>query len=154
MTRAKIGDIFEIKITSGYGYFQLTHIHSDPPKMGGLIRVLGKFPEAQVNPEELAYLPTIFKTFFPINQALKIGAIKKVGPGPIPPADQEFPIFRGGTKNPATNVVDIWWFWDGNKSSKVGKISEEQFEMPIQEVINDTLLAERIESNWTPKEYR
>lgn len=80
--------------------------------------------------------------------------VKKVGSGPIPPADQAFPIFRGGTKNPATNVVDIWWFLDGKKSSRVDKLSEEQFEIPIQEVINDTLFTERIESNWTPKEYR
>jgi hypothetical protein len=154
MAKARIGEVFELRTNNGYGYFQLTHMHTSPPKMGGLIRVLGEFDSHQNSPELLAKCETQFKTFFPIDQAIKKNLIKSIGVAEIPEQDQTFPIFRNGVRDPKTKQIDTWWLWDGDKEWRVGSLTEEQFNFPIREVINDTFLIERISSNWTSKEYR
>jgi hypothetical protein len=47
--------------------------------------------------------------------------------------------------------VDNWWLWDGVKEWRIGKISAEQRKLSFREVVNDTMLRERIEEGWTPE---
>lgn len=44
-----------------------------------------------------------------------------------------------------------WWLWDGVNEWPIGKLTKEQKHLPFNEVWNDTLLVERIESGWTPE---
>ena len=154
IVRANVGEVFEIKTPNGYGYFQITHIHSERPKFGHLIRVVGEFESQQNNAAALASMPTKFKIFFPAADALKKGLIRGTGSADIPKEDIAFPLFRNGTRDPKTKQISDWWLWDGTKEWRVGKLSKEQYSLPQLAVINDTLLAQRIAEGWTNESYR
>jgi hypothetical protein len=149
MARVKVGDVFELSTDRGLVYAQCTHRH---PMYGELVRVLPGFFEKR--PEEFAELvgrPTKFCTFFPLQAAATKRVVIVVANEPVPPEAQAFPVFRAGVVNPATGKVDVWWLWDGEKEWRVGRLSDEQRRLPIRGVWNDTLLIERIVSDWTPE---
>jgi hypothetical protein len=58
-------------------------------------------------------------------------------------------VSRGGTPDPKTKKVAVWWFWE-EKEWKVGELTSEQRKMPIRGIWNDTMLVHRIEIGWTP----
>ena len=74
-----------------------------------------------------------FSTFFPLGAAVNRSIVSVVGNAPIPEKQKQFPLFRTGVADPKTKKVGIWWLWDG------------------ENVWNDTLLVERIETGWTPE---
>jgi len=153
MKRAKTGDIIELKTSRGLAYLQYTHEHIRPPQFGSLIRALeGFYLERPQDLEALARTGTRFRTFFPLKQAVNRGYMETIGNATIPPKYTPFPIFRNGTPDPETKKVSNWWLWDGEREWRVGALNEEQMEYPILEIWNDTLLMERIESDWTPRD--
>ena len=91
-----------------------------------------------------------FSNFFPLKAAVDQGIVKVVGNLPVSEELSQFPVFRAGVVDPSTGKVATWWLWDGESEVKIGRLSEEQKHFPIRGVWNDTLLIERIESNWTP----
>ena len=66
-----------------------------------------------------------------------------------PSENKAFPVFRDGIADPRTEKVAVWWFWDGEKEWRVGKITPEQRKMPIRSLWNCKMLVERIEEGWT-----
>lgn len=147
MTKAKIGDIVEIKTAKGLVYAQFAQKHK---QYGALLRVFGDF--YNVRPNSFAGLVTnkpTFICFFPLNAALDRGIVSIVGNVALPPEAQSFPVFRAGVIDPSTRKVGVWWLWDGEKEWRVGELNAEQRKFPIRGVWNDTLLIERIESGWT-----
>lgn len=148
--RVKIGDVIEIQTAKGLAYAQYTHFHSRPPRYGNLIRVLpGFFNDRPSNFSKIVKAPTKFVKFFPLQAAINKGIVTIVANEPVPAHAQKFPIFRNGNISPETKKVRVWWFWDGEKSWKVGNITEEQRKMPILGLVNDTRLIDLIESGWT-----
>ncbi len=148
MTRLKIGDLVEVSTSLGLTYAQYTHKNS---RYGSLLRVFKKVyvgkPECL---EEILNDEVKFSIFFPLKAAVDQGIVKVVGNLSIPKELSQFPIFRAGVVDPSTGKVATWWLWDGESEEKVSSLSEEQKHLPIRGVWNDTLLIERIESNWTP----
>lgn len=120
--------------------------------MGPLIRV---FPDVHsLPPQDLNVLvqqETDFWIFFPVTESLKRGIISKVAHCSIPAHAQGMPLFRNGNIDPVTGKVDIWWLWDGEKSWKVGAITDEQRRLPILGAWNDVMLMKRIEEGWLPE---
>jgi hypothetical protein len=148
----KIGDIIEIKTSKGLAYAQYTHEHTTPPRFGSLIRVLpGFYDERPDNFVDIVKQKTVFVVFIALQVAVSKNYVEVVGNQPVPPDAQIFPVFRGGIPDPKTRKVKVWWFWDGEKSWKVGDLTDEQKRMPIRAVIGDELLAKRIASGWTPE---
>lgn len=142
--RPKIGDIIEIPLPGErFGYAQYTHKHKI---YGALLRVF-LVREKVVNIAELSNAPHQFTTFFPLAAALNKQIVIIVGNLPLRNEFMEFPIFRTGVAN-LSGVVDVWWLWDGENEERIGKLSPKQMEYPIRNVINDTLLIERIDSGW------
>lgn len=149
MTRLRVGDVFELVTERGLVYAQYTHRHAN---YGELIRVLpGFFPIRPSQFEELVKLPTRFVTFFPLRAAVSKQVVVIVGNEPVPPECRSFPTFRAGVEDSTTGRVESWWLWDGEKEWRVGDLTDEQRRLPIRGVWNDTLLIERIESDWTPE---
>lgn len=149
MRRAKIGDVIEIPTSKGLAYAQYTHQHRTH---GGLIRVFDAVFETRPGDfSEVVKGPVRFSTFFPVRAAVSRGIFKVVAHEKIAPHNQPFPIFRNGVPDPKTKKVAVWWLWDGEKSWKVGEITPEQRKLPIEEVLNDTMLVQRIEEGWRPE---
>jgi hypothetical protein len=147
----KIGDVFAIETKSGKAYFQF--VKKIPP-MGSLIRVLPGTYHDEPDLNALVEEKTNFWIFFPVSAALKQGIIQKANGCTIPAHSNETPTFRSGVVDPSTGRVDTWWFWDGKKEWKVGKITEEERKFPIRGSWNDTLLVQRIEEGWLPEKDR
>jgi len=150
--KIQFGDIFEVNTNKGLAYFQYTHEHTDAPKMGSLIRVIsGYYKKRPDDFKQVADSPTKFKTFVPLQKSLNVGLVKFVANEEVPRDSKKFPLFRNGEINPETKKVDDWWFWDGKKDWRVGKISEKQKAMPILELVTVPTLIKQIESGWTPE---
>jgi len=93
-----------------------------------------------------------FVTFFPVAAALKRGAVTFAGSAAIPPQAQKFPLLRQRGKVLADGAVADWWLFDGSRQWRVGRLASDQALLSIAEVVNDTLLRERIDSDWRPKQ--
>jgi hypothetical protein len=148
VARLRIGDVVEVPVSKGLVYAHYTHRH---PEFGALLRVFGDIFTERPSSADLNTLvrkEPQFITFFPLQAALK-HRIVSIAANAEPGEDaKQFPLFRDGVLNPATKRVDVWWLWDGEKEWRVGDLTEEQRKLPMREVINDTLLIERIESGW------
>jgi hypothetical protein len=150
--KADIGDIIEIKTKSGLAYAQFSHYHSlKPNNWGALLRVLpGVFSSRPTDFRELALCKEAFFTFFPVQAAINRQIVEVVGHENVP-AHVQFPLFRNGVPNPTTGKVEVWWLWDGVKEWKVGKLSDEQLDLPLLLIPSYPILAEWIEIGWTPR---
>jgi len=142
--KVKIGDLFEICTSKGFAYAQYSHHNA---LCGALIRVLpGLFDQ---RPDHLRSIVTknhLFVVFFPVQEAVDKHLVEIVGNYPIPVEAQQFPLFRAGAINVLTGTVKTWWLWDGDKEWKVERMSPEEMRLPLREIVNDTLLIEKIES--------
>jgi hypothetical protein len=146
--RAKVGDVVEVPTDKGLAYAHFTH---KDPQWGSLLRVLpGLFTARPATFTDLVLKDAIFVSFFPLQAALNRGIFEVVTNCPVPPKAADFPLFRAPGWADKTGKVLDWWLWDGQKSWQIGTLTEEQRELPIKEVINDTLLIERIQDGWTP----
>ena len=146
--RIKIGDIIEVSTAKGFAYAQFTHKDT---QWGSLLRVLpGFFADRPTAFQDLARQDAVFVSFFPLQAAIKRKIVQVVANCPVPSDVAQFPLFRApGWTDKSGKVLD-WWLWDGEKSWQIGQLTENQKRLPIKEVINDTLLIERIENGWSP----
>ncbi|OZG70205.1 hypothetical protein BTA51_27455 [Hahella sp. CCB-MM4] len=147
MARIKIGDLVEIKTSSGLTYAQYTH---KQPRYGALLRIFDKSYKNRPSPLEGVLNDSVrFSTFFPLTAAINRGIFEIVGNFSVKEELKPFPLFRAGAVGTSGKVA-TWWLWDGEKEERIGKLSDKQKYLPIRGVWNDTLLIERIESGWTP----
>lgn len=151
--RLRVGDILELPIQTGFAYLQYV---MKVPRFGVLVRVLrGTFVECPRLFSHLANQPESFVAFFPVGAAVAQGILRPVAHESVPERLQVLPLFRAaGNIDPKTGKVLDWWLWDGERSWPVGELRPEHRHLPIQEVLNDTMLVQRIEDGWTPEDYR
>ena len=146
------GDIVEIPTKKGLAYAIYTHRHKTPPKFGALIRIFDLLYDKRPSDiQGIVCIAVRFATFFPLEAAVRKRIVEVVGHVDVPEHVRDFPVFRGGTVDPKTGKVAVWWLWDGDKSRRVGQLTEEQRKLPIRGVWNDTFLKERIEEGWRPE---
>lgn len=146
----KIGDVYEIKTSKGLAYFQYTHEHSQPPKWGSLIRVLDGFYQKRPSVEEVYSIVNKkhrFQKFLFLNQAIKEKEVLFIGNYPIPNFAKKFPIFKNTNTPPKGDQKEaVWSLWDGEKSWRVGKLSEEeQLKYPFHSLCDATALIRDVE---------
>lgn len=145
----KQGDTFKIETKLGGAFFQ--YVRAIPP-FGALIRVLpGTFKKEPDSIASLVAGATKFWTFFPVTATLKEKRVSEVETFEVPGHAKQMPIFRTGVMDPISKTVKKWWLWDGVREWEVGTLSDTEKKYPIRGVWNDTLLIERIESDWLPE---
>ena len=148
--RVKIGDVVEIQTCKGLAYCQVTHTRKS---WGSLLRVLPGFLERRPKGfHEILQQEEKFATFFPLQFAVSHGIFKIVANEAVPERALKFPLFRAAGFIDRKGRVHDWWLWDGEQEWQIGKLKKKQLKLPILEVINDTLLVERIEGGWIPRE--
>ncbi len=146
---ARIGDVIEIPTVKGFAYAQITH---RKPSYGPLLRVLeGTWQEPPADPRGIVAEPARFHAFFPVDAAVRRGVVRRVGNVPVPDHARRFPLLRGGgIRNPDGSHGD-WWPWDGDRETRLGQhLTAEQKALSTDDVVNDTLLIERIATDWHP----
>jgi hypothetical protein len=149
--RLRVGDIIEVKTGKGFAYAQYTHRDK---LYGYLVRVLpGFFEHLPIDVQSIANRPSIFVTFLPLQAAVDRKIFSVVENVAIPEKEKAFPLFRAaGLADPSTGKVDQWWLWNGERSWRIDSLTESQRRLPIKGIWNDTLLVERIESDWRPQD--
>jgi hypothetical protein len=144
----KIGDLLEIKTAKGFAYAQLTHMHDT---YGTLLRVLPGLYESR--PDDISALADQreqYVAFVALPGLMKSGALSVINNVPVPEWARKFPLFRTGTPGLKTTVVDNWSLWDGERSWKVGKLTDDQRLLPKRGIWGDQFLIDRLESGWLP----
>jgi hypothetical protein len=146
------GDVIALRTADGLAYAQV--VHKDK-LYGTLVRVLEPvLPQPAEDLARLVSSPERFYTFFPVGAAVKRGLVQLVGRAQVPEGAQAFPLLRQrGQVRPDGSVAD-WWLWDGEKAWRIGQLTPDQQRLSIAEVVNDTLLRERIEQGWKPSDVR
>ena len=150
--RIKIGDVVEVPTSKGLAYAQVTHIHREKhSSYGPLLRIVpGFFTKRPERFEELLRKQPGAVMFCALQAAIKTGICEIVGNVPVPEGAKSFPLFRASNDDPGADTPKNWWFWNGDRTSPVGKITSEQRRMPLREIVDGVLLRERIEAGWSP----
>lgn len=150
--RVKIGDVVEVLTSKGLAYAQVTHIHSEEhSSYGPLLRIApGFFTERPERFEELLWKEPVAMMFCALQAAIKSGICEIVANVCVPEQAKSFPLFRASNDDPGADTPKNWWFWDGDRTWPVGKITLEQRRMPLREIADGVLLRERIEAGWSP----
>lgn len=152
--RLMLGDVIEIPLSrKSLAYAQYTHYHRDPPVFGHLIRVLpGIFRKRPESFADLVQQQERFYTFFPAGPAVHRGWVTIVAHEEIPERCRAFPVFKSTNALGPTRDTN-WFIWDGKSHAvKVDKLTSDQFDLPIKEIIPLDVLVERIESGWSPRD--
>ena len=147
--RATFGDVFEAPTSNGLGYFQYTHRHTAPPKMGSLIRVIKGLHGSR--PTDICGLtegPTLFVAFIPLQTCINRGIFERVGHCVIPETARIFPVFRVAPLELGVNGR-FGSLWDGERKTQIKEWREDYKTIPILGTWNDTILISRISTQWT-----
>lgn len=137
----KLGDVFEIHLRDGrFCYCQYIAKNTE---LGFLIRVFDYFStepmEAvpHLDPARLLFPPV----FVGLQATARSGRWKRIGNLPVEPF--VFPHFRQtmGTK---PGVYQDWQLWDGNKSTRIGKLPAHLRSLELECVWGDEGIEERI----------
>jgi Regulator of ribonuclease activity B len=92
----------------------------------------------------------LYYTFFIVGATVRRKIFSVVGHAEIPVASQKFPLFRFGIFNLA-GKVEHWSLWDGEKEWMVGRLTDEQLDLPIRSIWTDQALVYSLEQGWTPR---
>lgn len=148
--RARIGDVVEIPTKRGFAYAHYVLRHE---QMGALLRVLpGFFRERPIAFTDVVSQSPCFVTFFPIGAAVHRGIFAVVAHAPVSKADQVLPLFKARGHIDRQGRVHDWWIRDGVREERIGgRLPAKYRSLPEWVIINDTLLIERLEEDWTPE---
>jgi uncharacterized protein YaaQ len=143
------GQVFALPINHGVGYFQALFFVK---KWGYWIKVFRGVRDVPVDsPSELVGQEAQFYTFFPLIQAVKAGVVRSIGSLQVEPSDRALPRLKtpGGVLRDGT--VTDWFLIDGERVSRVHRLSDDERRLQDQMVVNDTALAEMLAEGWTPE---
>ena len=142
--RVAVGDVIEVPTSVGLAYAQAIDRKTG---MGTLLRVFDALFESR--PRDLSKVvdrPTRFECCFPLQAAVNRDIFEVVGhEGVKAPPPKEFKL-RGFIDRDGT--IHNWFIVQGEDHHLIESLSEEQKKLPYEEIINDTLLIERIEDGW------
>lgn len=144
----RIGDLFRLETSKGNAFFQYTH---DTQSDGSLIRVLPGLYEGSPDLAKLVESSTLFYVFLPVAAALSKSLIFCVGEYPVPEHAKAFPLFRQHELS-VPGKPRSWSLWDGQRSTPISELSEDQASLPIRSIVTPSLLAIRLAEGWTPND--
>lgn len=150
MKKIQLGDIFEIQTSKGFGYIH--YIYEDKSS-GSLVRVLsGVYASKPTNLDDIAQRPEQFMIFFPLVAARNRKIVTLVGHHdidafPKPAFMRSEHNIRGQRLGWHIINTDTW------QRKLVAELTEEYRKLSPWGIWNDTLLIERLDSNWKLSEW-
>jgi hypothetical protein len=123
----QIGDVVEVTTSNGLAYAQVTHKHTEKHSAyGPLLRIApGFFATRPEGFEELVSQEPVAMMFCTLQAAIKRGVCEVVSNVPVQENARRFPLFRMSNDDPGVDTPKKWWFWDGERTWFVGKITSE-----------------------------
>jgi hypothetical protein len=150
--RIKLGDVIEIPLSANrLAYAQFVYNNREPPGFGNLVRVLpGIFDRRPESFGEVVQQRERFVAYFPAQAAVRLGIVAIVAHEEIPGRFHSLPLFRACNQNFKTGEK-TWYLCDG-KPTKLGKLPQKYYDLPIEEIVSFDVLVERIGSGWSPRD--
>lgn len=141
--------MLELGTRKGLSYIQITHLtHEEGP----LIAVMpGVFSSRPLDMDWVSRASPKFRVLFPVSHAVRRKVITFIGNYKMSPESAKFPVLRRAGFVDREGAERNWWLWDGTREWPVASLSPEERRLSPREIWNDTLLAERIESDWSPQ---
>jgi len=127
--------------------------HTGTPNLGRSYESLPAFTNARPASFDLvARWPVQFVTFFPFNAAIRRGIVRVADHQSLEPDAAAFPLFRAaGMLDRVSGQALDWWLWDGEREWRLDRaLTDEERDLPLRGIINDTMLIERLETGWKP----
>ena len=144
-TRPRIGDVLEIPTPRGLAYVQYSHRSR---VYGPLIRVLpGTFERRPRTFDELVRASERFYVFFAVGVAAHRRIVLIVAHEPVPGSARSFPLLRSSAATSRGR-----WVYDGERWREIDLGEDEYRRLSICAAVNDTMLIERIASEWSPEQ--
>jgi hypothetical protein len=140
--KPRIGDVFELSVRTGFGYFQYLGRH---PEYGDAIRVVPVvFSHSQRIVSSL--FENAYVTFYPVRASAAKGLSRAVGnlPAPKPPSVMR----RAGVR--LQGRVETWIIEDERGETMVRQLSDSELLLPIAAIWNHEFLVQRITEGWLP----
>jgi hypothetical protein len=150
--RIILGDLIEIPLSQGrLAYAQFVYNNREPPGFGHVVRVLpGIFDRRPENLGRLVQQSERFVTYFPAQAAVRLGMVTNVANEEIPERCRTLPLFRACNRNFKTGEK-TWYLCDG-KDTRLGKLPQKYYDLPIERLVSFDTLVEQIESGWSPRD--
>ena len=151
MSKVIIGDIVEFKTKKGLSYALYTH---ENEKESSLLRIFWSAYDAR--PEDFSEIvngDVQFSAFFLLSHAVRLKMVEIVERCDVPDKLEEFPVFRDmGATDFYPKTAKDWRLWDGEKSWKVGDLTEKQRAFPLKGTCNLAMIVSHIEMGWTSEQ--
>lgn len=146
-SRARPGDILEVKTSRGLAYLQYTGRH---PDYGDTVRVLPGLHESRPPQWAAPHEPGEYFAFYPVGAALKQGLVEVVGKRPLPDG-RELPaaLRRPGARSKDGRVLG-WLVWTGQEEVLKSELSPAEQQLPIGAIWNHEMLLLRLTTQWHP----
>lgn len=148
-SRARPGDILEVKTPRGLAYLQYTARH---PDFGDTVRVLPGLhemrPHEWTEPREQA----AYFAFYPVGAALRQGLVELVGSSPVPHGLLLPPALRRPGARSRDGRVLGWLVWNGKEEVLKTELSSADRQLPIGAIWNHEMLVLRLTTQWHPKQ--
>jgi hypothetical protein len=156
--KPEIGNIYEIKVSSGLAYFQYTHEAEDGTQ---LIRVLPGIHSGRPNDfSALSHQKELYFIFTVLSHALRKKEIELVSNQPVPEWAKQFPTMRKVAGRARGGKITGWLIGHGLRLYTVQEIQQAQYsqdltpeqkKLSIASIWAASTLGEKIERNWLPE---
>ena len=144
----RLGNVYELKTGRGLAYLQHTYEH---PEYGSLIRVLPGLHESRPRDlSEVTKAKELYFVFFPVKAAARMRIVERVETCGIPQGSEKPAVMRRPGARAQDGRVKTWFINNGKSETLVTHLNEDQRDLSIMAIWNDTLLISRIESEWQP----
>ena len=147
-TKAKIGDVFEIRDGEDRCYGQYV---GDNARMGQLVRVFSRLFQARATIDELLSIQYWWLGFFMVDVHIKDGDAVVVGHCSVP-KDCCKTHFKNGIRGLVTGRIKRWELWNGKTmgTKPVSELTESQKLLPLRENMYVKTIMHRVRVGWTP----
>jgi hypothetical protein len=146
-TMIQAGDVFDIATPSGFAQFQALFFER---QWGSWIRVFAGVSDAPSEEVvELTRRTTRFCVFFPAQQALAKGLIRRVGHVALAHGDSVRPRMKAAGGVARSGKVLDWFIVDGASHRRTKTLTDAERCLPEEVVVNDTALVEMIADGWS-----
>lgn len=154
LKKVKLGDVFQLKTTTGYAYFQCAK--EAPAIDSEIIRVFNVTFESvdKVDFKQLLAEKEAYLIQFPIKYALKKNIVEYIGNYQLP---QDFVLPRYyRTTHIIKGEFKCWHIVDSETLERrsISNLSDEEMMLSPWGMWNDTLLVERIVNKWELKDWK
>jgi hypothetical protein len=136
--------VYELDVDGVPAYLQLVEVSDE---YGELVRVVPGRPGDDRPLQERLAEPEQFSAFFLATVAERRNIVQALGTADVPPRVSPSPLKAPGGITPDGTVLN-WWIIAEGREWRVDRLTSEQADYTVAEIVNAEVLRERVRSGW------